>query len=177
MTKEYLDGKYDWKSEGFQILEKIGENQKKNYEKNFPPLNLQRKNLQITTSQEDTPIIKDIFQKTNQVKEIARPNNGKETAFQQFLPIYLRGKKPRDLDAAEKKEYRNLQRKFSRDNETDDVKEQKKRKLAEARARAKENETEQEQEKRKEKEREQKSRSREIETEETRKIRNQKKSR
>ena len=99
------------------------------YEENFPPLNLGRKKLQISTCQEDSSIvIKDIFQKDNPVKEIARPKSEEETAFQHFLPINLRGRKPRDMDATEKKEYRNLQRKFSRKNETEYTRKQKKNK-------------------------------------------------
>ena len=96
---------------------------------------------QEVSSETSEDLMKD--EKENQGE---RPQGAK--SFQESLPEYLRGKRPRDMNQEEKREYNNLRRKLSRKNESREQSRIRKQKEAEEKAKRRENENEEEKKKR-----------------------------
>ena len=91
--------------------------------------------------------------------------------FQKSLPDHLRGKRPRDMDKEEKKEYNNCRKKFSRSNASELQTKTRKEKDNIAKSPNRANETEDQSQIRKEKDKIDKSANRENEAQDKRQMR------
>ena len=107
-------------------------------------------------------------------KGFENKHHGKLEDFQMKLPEHLRGKRPRDMNKEEKKEYNNFRAKLSRGNATEEKLQARREKDKIAQAEKEANETQEETLKRKERERIGQSKKRKNETTEKLKIRKEK---
>ena len=137
LSNKYLNGEYDFKMEDVPIFKKQEINLKSKYDEDFPVISSINKKISVTAFIKSPQRMKDLPQVNNSpnqkenIESMRTKNvNKKEYSFQNSLPVHLKNKRPRDMISDEKKEYTNLQRKFSRGYETEEAANIRKEKVA-----------------------------------------------
>ena len=102
-----MDGQYQLRKEYTPLFGKQDVNIRKTYDSEFPTLGSSIKTLTLKIPK----VVSEIQDKIVKGKQ---SNINKEADFQNLLPGYLKGKRPKDMNKDEEKEYKNLRRKFSR---------------------------------------------------------------